>query len=211
MPGFLIVGREWISKEEEMFKSVGSFALIAFFAFAFSASAGAQANARRIGPAGPVARSAAAATQNADCQAPATVGEDYQGLSCSAVSAGAQADAKNTDPAGSATKKVDCQAPATVGEDYQGLSCEGTMVNLSAVPAPFFSIGEDFSGPEFISWPKGDSAVALRLEQVPERAAQAAPGSNQGRREVEGRAGKARPNLLCFFFAFCASIPCLVH
>lgn len=88
-----------------MFKPLGSFVLIALSTLAFSASAGAQANARRIHPASSVARSMSSAEENADCQAPASIGEDYQGLSCT----------------GSTMKLSVVFAPSySVGEDFSG-------------------------------------------------------------------------------------------
>jgi hypothetical protein len=164
--------------EEEMFKPIARFVLIAVSTVAFSASAGAQANARLVAPAASAARSAASAAKNADCQAPATIGEDYQGVPCFYSSAEAQANAGRIDPAGSAAKDTDCQPPATVGEDYSGISCSGVSVSQPFVLAPFFSVGEDFSGPKIIARAEGSPAVSHNAQLAPQYSTPVIAGSN---------------------------------
>ncbi len=150
-----------------MFKPVASLVLISVGAFGLSTSAGAQANARRIVPADSAARSAAASAKDTACQAPATIGEDYQGVPCFYTPAGAPANAAQADPPGPSADSAACQAPATVGEDYAGIACAGTTMGREAGLAPSYSVGEDFSGTFLATSPKAAPVAAHRLAVAP--------------------------------------------
>jgi len=160
-----------------MLKSVARLILFAVSTAGFAASPWAHAQTRQIGRGGSAARTMSSAVVSADCQEPATFGEDYHGLTCFPASAQSRSDAMQMGAGRAAAKDAACRAPATVGEDYQGVFCPGIKVSLPVAYAPSYSLGDDFSGTKVAALPERGRPVARERRTVPARAA-TTPGNN---------------------------------
>jgi polyisoprenoid-binding protein YceI len=75
-------------------------------------------------------------------------------------------------------KDQNCQTPANIGEEYHGTSCTGTPVVNSSRPSAFFTIGEDYPGPDLATPRVRDNVkIALTLELNRNASAAAASGN----------------------------------